>query len=166
VRYLALSPFVVALGFGGAALAQPTALDDPWVRSYSEAGSWFESEATAAEPTVDPEIRDPWAAPAKASNPATPHVAPPAPKRVEVASKPAATQVPAVASGLESGEVGILDPWAPSGASDIPSLQSSQPEPERTRWSEPFVEVIDPWKRKPELPARERMRLAIDPWAR
>ncbi|HEX6274705.1 MAG TPA: hypothetical protein VFZ53_16805 [Polyangiaceae bacterium] len=164
MRLFALTPLAIALGAGSVALAEPVAIVDPWNRSSSDTDSWFGSEAPPAEPAGDPEIVDPWARAAlETKAPVVERSR--APNHVEATAKAAPAFVPTVASGLDD-KTGIEDPWGPSfAATETPSLQSSA----RARspsWSEPMVEVVDPWQRRAPRGASERLRLLVDPWAR
>jgi hypothetical protein len=161
VRFLTLTLVVAALGVGGAALAEPELVVDPWGRANAEVDSWFGPVVTerAGNPRTEDLLVDPWV-PAR-----EPERAPPEPraKRVEVFPIAPAN---APLANTES----IINPWAPAVASEIPSL-AKWPEPrvaERaaTPWSGRMVEIVDPWGRTRDYSPIDRIRIVIDPWAR
>jgi hypothetical protein len=63
----------------------------------------------------------------------------------------------------------VIDPWAPTVPSDLPSLGGgslTQPNRSASPWSSRLVEIVDPWRRVPEWAGADRIRLVVDPWAR
>jgi hypothetical protein len=173
VRLLTLAPFVVALGLGGVALAEPAGVIDPWAPAPSDADSWFDSKATTPE-LAQPEVKQPWAPLAE-----TPRTIPVATKRIDVfpvapATAPVVTPLRPAAtpwSVSPSSDVSVVDPWAPPViASETPSLRGARrtvvDRSHGAPWSERMVEIVDPWQRMPEFTATERVRLIFDPWAR
>jgi hypothetical protein len=162
VRQLALTLIGATLGLGGAALAQPSLVVDPWGRSTADSSSWFEPETLQPEqkPFVDTELADPWA---KARETA--------PSPVVTPIKPFETRPLERAAAAPTTEPFVIDPWAPVIASEIPSLRdrnapTTTDRAMRLPWSDRVVEVIDPWQRTPGVASGDRVRLVIDPWAR
>jgi len=167
VRHFALSLTIAAVALGGVALAQPVGVVDPWERPSSDADSWFapSAETRAESLPVEGVLTDPWAAAAEAK-------APRAVSPVGAVDVPLDLAPMERASALPSLEPVILDPWAPSVASELPSL-AKDPKPlavadraASTHWSARAVEIVDPWRRVPELTAPDRIPLVVDPWAR
>lgn len=163
MRPLAFTLVVATLGVGGAALAQPELVVDPWGGAGAEIDSWFGQAAKAPldTSTADPVLVDPWQ-PIGAAEPA------PRAKRAEVVPvAPAKNASPKSAPALRQTPI-VIDPWASVVTSDIPSLdkQSGPRIAERlSPWSGRMIEVVDPWSRVPELRV-ERVPMIVDPWAR
>ena len=173
VRFLTLALTIAAVGFGGVALAQPSLVVDPWAQATESAESWFASSETARNerPPVG-EVLDPWAprpeASAPAVAPARPVVVPLGP--VDVPSELGPLERASDASAAYVAPV-VVDPWAPAGSSELPSLAGDSkkrtlPNRSAASWSSRLVEIVDPWRRVPEWTGADRVRLVIDPWAR
>jgi hypothetical protein len=65
----------------------------------------------------------------------------------------------------------VIDPWATTAPSELPSLAGGQSSRAQSNgsaspWSSRLVEIVDPWRRVPEWAGADRVRLVVDPWAR
>jgi hypothetical protein len=170
VRFLTLALTIAAVGLGGIALAQPSLVVDPWGRATESTDSWFaSSEAARDEQRPIGEVTDPWAPRPEmtAVTPVGPIVAPLGPVDVPFDVRPfdraSDASVPKVAPV-------VIDPWASTAPSELPSLAGSnsraQPNRSASPWSSRLVEIVDPWRRVPEWTGADRVRLVVDPWAR
>jgi hypothetical protein len=171
VRFLSLALTIAAVGLGGVALAQPSLVVDPWGRATDSADSWFaSSEAARDEHGTIGEVTDPWAPRPESTAviPVGPTVAPLGPVDVPFDVRPLERASDASVPKLAPV---VIDPWAPTVPSELPSLaraSTSRTQLNRSAspWSSRLVEIIDPWRRVPEWAGADRVRLVVDPWAR
>jgi hypothetical protein len=158
VRFLAPSLVLALLGLGGAALAQPVLVEDPWATTRPEGGSWFSPSDVEPRPALPVEavLYDPWArSDTPKPEPASASVVE-APKRAEPVQLPRSV----VSFGEESL---VVDPWA---ATRNPAGAAPRTPERRGMWSSRVVEIVDPWNRTPERVTNRDVRLVVDPWAR
>jgi hypothetical protein len=158
VRLLAASLVLGLLGLGGAALAQPLLVEDPWANPRAQGESWFSSSDEQARPALPVEavLYDPWA---KSDAPKPEPVSHPI---VEAQKRPEPVQAQRSVASFDEESL-VVDPWAPArNVASTPVRTADR----RGAWSSRMVEIVDPWNRAPERATNGDVRLVVDPWAR